>query len=321
MSKRGFLSPVTENFLHAYGVGKVSYELAQKFNVNPETAFIAGSLHDLGGAVPNSDRVEVADSLKIELFEEEREVPMLVHAKLGRYFANTMFGIENPDVLNAILYHTTCIDDPTPLVQIVFLADKIHWDRNGKPPYLDILLDALRISLDEGCKVFIDWLWYSDLYVIHPFLLQSHDWYFRNQSFKKSAQENYQVILNENIKKKYFLNEIADEFQCSFRRGKEASMMAKCNHEDAEKAFLAAALTNLANTISPKQTKIVAQQVGIETDTKTDMQLLPELSCYFAKEEFGITDTEVLNAILHQQQECECKSELCRIVSKVCQDE
>ena len=99
---------------------------------------------------------------------------MLVHAKLGDYFAQVLFGITDSDILNAIRYHTTGIDHATPLVKIVFLADKIQWDRNGEPPYLKGLLQALTISLDEGCRYFLKWLWQSDLYVVHPYLKRSY---------------------------------------------------------------------------------------------------------------------------------------------------
>ena len=76
MKERNFLNPVTENFLHAIGVGKVSYELAKKFDVDPKRAFVAGVLHDLGGAIPDSDRVEVAQLYSIPLFEEEKKIFM-----------------------------------------------------------------------------------------------------------------------------------------------------------------------------------------------------------------------------------------------------
>lgn len=310
----GFLTPVTENFLHAYGVGKVAFELALKFNVDPETAFIAGSLHDLGGAIPDSDRVEVAESLGIELFEEEREVPMLVHAKQGDYFAQVLFGIESHDVLDSIRYHTTCIDNASNLVKIIFIADKIHWDRNGEPPYLKGLLNALDRSLDEGCRYFLEWLWNSDLYVVHPFLVRSYGYYLKGQDFPALTRETRNVYVSEDIKRKYFLNEIVCEFQKAFGMGKKASELFPKGSERFNKAFIAAALANSANTIFKNQRQYVANKFGLKTGHETNESLLPKLSHYFAKNRFGIDDPELLQAILYHQQELHCESAICHSV-------
>lgn len=310
MKDRGFLTPVTENFLHAYGVGKVAFELALKFNIDPETAFIAGSLHDLGGAIPDSDRVEVAESLGIELFEEEREVPMLVHAKQGDYFAQTLFEIENPDVLDSILYHTTCIDNASTLVKIIFLADKIQWDRNETPPYLKGLLNALDHSLDEACRYFIKWLWNSELYVVHPFLARSYGYYLKKQCFQPLTRKIRNAYVSEDIKRKYFLNEIVHEFKKTFEMADKASKLFLKNSENFNKAFIAAALANSANTIPQNRRKYVANKVGLEIKHETTESLLPKLSYYFAKSEFGIDDSELLQAILYHKQESDCEGEL-----------
>lgn len=208
MRERGFLTPVTENFLHAIGVGKVAYELAKRFNVDPEAAFIAGSLHDLGGAIPDFDRVEVAELCKIPLFREELEIPMLVHAKQGEFFARNLFGIHDLDILDAILFHTTCIDQATDLVKIVFIADKIHWDRNGDPPYLTGLIKALDESLNKGCIYFLEWLWNSDLYVVHPFLKRSYGYYLQNKQFPEWKRSDFtnanDFEIDSNIRKNIF---------------------------------------------------------------------------------------------------------------------
>lgn len=51
---------------------------------------------------------------------------------------------------------------------IVFLADKIKWDRPGEPPYLSELLTALDTSLEEAALIYLDYLFNSKPVVIHP---------------------------------------------------------------------------------------------------------------------------------------------------------
>lgn len=319
MKEHGYLMPVTENFLHAFGVGKVAFELALKHDVDPETAFIAGSLHDLGGAIPAHDRVSVAQFCGISLTSEEYQVPMLVHAKQGAYFAQALFDIESPDILDSILYHTTCIDEASPLVKIVFLADKIHWDRNGEPPYLNGLLKALNVSLDEGCKYFLQWLWSSNLYVVHPFLKRSFGFYVQDQKFSKIIRSNINVQVSAEIRRKFYLDEIVDHFQQAFHMGNIAYKLAENKNIDANEAFLAAALSNVSNTILDKQQIEVAKAIGIDVSEGINYDLLPAISCFFAKNEFGIAKVELLNAILHHRQKCECDEELCRVVARAYQ--
>ncbi|WP_051932766.1 bis(5'-nucleosyl)-tetraphosphatase (symmetrical) YqeK [Carnobacterium inhibens] len=319
MKERGFLTPVTENFLHAFGVGKVAFELALKNNINPETAFIAGSLHDLGGAIPTSDRISVAESFGIALTDEEYQIPMLIHAKQGAYFAQALFDIENTDILDAILYHTTCIDEASPLVKIVFLADKIHWDRNGDPPYLEGLLSALNSSLDEGCKYFLEWLWDSDLYVVHPFLKRSYSFYIQKKKFPVITRQNINAVISSEVREKYYLNEIVSQFQYAFQMGFKAYELAKNKNINADNAFLAAVLSNATNTIFDEQQSEVAKIIGIDTNGETPESLLPKLSCYFAKNEFDIVNLELLNAILHHRQKYDYGEELCQVVANAYQ--
>ncbi|SET34249.1 putative HD superfamily hydrolase of NAD metabolism [Enterococcus malodoratus] len=302
MREREFLTPVTENFLHAIGVGKVAYELAQKFNVDPEAAFIAGSLHDLGGAIPDFERVRVAELFQIPLFKEEIDIPMLVHAKQGEFFARTLFGIHDSDILDAILFHTTCIDNATDLVKIIFIADKIHWDRNGEPPYLEGLLEALDESLTTGCNYFLEWLWNSELYVVHPFLRRSYGYYIKDEKFpkwKKSDITNINDLkISSKIREKYFLNEIKSEFEKIFRLSKSAYKLAQKELLNPDEAFIGAALTTASDSIFGDQKYVVAKALGLNLESEN---LISEINYYFAKSEFGVENPNILDAILNYQ--------------------
>lgn len=302
MRERAFLTPVTENFLHAIGVGMVSYELALKYNVDPKTAFIAGSLHDLGGAIPDSDRVQIAEFYEIPLYTEEINVPMLVHAKQGEFFARNLFNIYEPEILNAILFHTTCIDNASELTKIVFIADKIHWDRNGEPPYLSGLLAALDVSLDYGCNYFLNWLWNSDLYVIHPFLKRSYGYYIENKRFstlnRNELTNENNIIIDDDIRRRYFLNEIKDEFEKIFRISKSAYELAKNDSINQDKAFIAAVLTTASDTIFNNQKDIIAKALNLDPK---GTNLFAEINYYFAKTEFKVEDPEILESLLNYQ--------------------
>ncbi|MBN1934437.1 MAG: bis(5'-nucleosyl)-tetraphosphatase (symmetrical) YqeK [Anaerolineae bacterium] len=160
---------------HCLNVGVKARELAQKFNVDPARAELAGWLHDISAPIPNARRVEAAREFGLEILQEEIQSPMLLHQKLSVVVARELFRVDDEGVLSAIGCHTTLKMGTLPLDRIVFLADKIAWDQPGTPPYLNNMLDALNRchSHDAAVKVYIDYVWAhrNAQFVPHPWFV------------------------------------------------------------------------------------------------------------------------------------------------------
>lgn len=298
MKEREYLTPVTENFLHSIGVGIESFKLAIEFGLNPVTAFIAGSLHDLGGAIPVQDRIKVAEECGIKLCEEELQYPLLIHAKQGAYLAKNFIGIDNKEIIDSILYHTTCIGGASDFIKIIFLADKIHWDRNGLPPYLYDLREAIKISLNMGCRTFLEWLWNDDeKLVVHPMLKNSYNFYCKNlySSFEQSIEFSGKFDLD--IIQKYYLDKISLEYVKIFTP-LLSIVDSFCKDEITEDnfyhQFLSSIISNSSNTISESNFFKIKEYFNIN-DTIDNFR--KGLNIYFAKTEFNIFDTKVLKLI------------------------
>ncbi len=135
---------------HLLDVANEAKSLAKRFGLDEAAAFTGGLLHDIGGLVPEQQRVALAEELGIDVLPEERLVPMLLHGKFSAYFAKDIFGVTTPEILSAITYHTTLHVNPTDLEKIVCLADKVKWDGEGVPPYLSELILAFDQSLDAA---------------------------------------------------------------------------------------------------------------------------------------------------------------------------
>ena len=56
----------------------------------------------------------------------ERKSPFLLHGKVGGYLAEKKYKVKNPEVISAIVCHTTGKPDMTLLEKIVFIADYIE---------------------------------------------------------------------------------------------------------------------------------------------------------------------------------------------------
>lgn len=164
---------------HSKYVAIEAERLANLFGENCENARIAGVLHDISAVIPNDKKIEVAESLCIDILSEEREFPPITHQKISREIANILFGVTNEDVLSAICCHTTLKSNPTQLEMILFIADKLKWDQKGIPPYLNNVQNGLKKSLENGVFVFIKYLYenQADLKVVHPWLIEAYNFF------------------------------------------------------------------------------------------------------------------------------------------------
>lgn len=157
---------------HCLRVGRKAEEIAITFGVDPMKAKIAGYLHDISAVFPNSERVDVARELGLEVLKEEEVFPMIIHQKISGAMAELIFNVQENDVNSAIACHTTLKANASELDKVLFVADKIEWDQDGTPPYLEKIEHYLKDSLDSASFVYIKFLFDNKekLKVIHPYL-------------------------------------------------------------------------------------------------------------------------------------------------------
>ncbi|MGH0599274.1 bis(5'-nucleosyl)-tetraphosphatase (symmetrical) YqeK [Bacillus mycoides] len=177
---KAFLLKYNKEFTykHSIRVANEARKIAGIFSEDEEKAAIAGCLHDISAIFPNEERIAVAEKFGIEILQEEREFPMIIHQKLSRVIAKEIFKIEDEEVLNAIYCHTTLHKHATKMDLVLFIADKLEWDQIGTPPYLINVKKALGNSLEHAAFVYISYLWErkDTLKVIHPWLEEAY-WY------------------------------------------------------------------------------------------------------------------------------------------------
>ncbi|EOP40594.1 HAD superfamily hydrolase [Bacillus cereus VD146] len=106
---KAFLLKYNKEFTykHSIRVANEARKIAGIFYEDEEKVAIAGCLHDISAIFPNEERIAVAEEFGIEILQEEREFPMIIHQKLSSVIAKEIFKIEDEEVLNAISCHTT----------------------------------------------------------------------------------------------------------------------------------------------------------------------------------------------------------------------
>jgi len=164
-----------KTYYHCMEVGEYAYQLGEKYLTSPEKVSIAGYLHDISAVYPNNQRISVAQKYGIELNEAEMAFPMIIHQKISKSIAKMDFGIEDNEILSAIECHTTLKKNYSDIDLVLFVADKIKWDQEGKPPYLDGLLQALNCSLENAAYFYIDYILKHDIKVVHPWLWDAYN--------------------------------------------------------------------------------------------------------------------------------------------------
>ena len=134
-----------KRFQHTLGVAYTASNLAFVYGYDDKKAFIAGLLHDVAKCISHQKRLMICKKNHIEITPIEEENPVLLHAKVGAYFAKEKYGICDEEILNAIRFHTTGRPDMTLLEKIIYVADFIEPHRK-KLPRLD---EIRKISFED----------------------------------------------------------------------------------------------------------------------------------------------------------------------------
>lgn len=169
-------------YTHTIGVMYTAASLAMAHKTNVQQALIAGLLHDCGKFGSVDDQMAICRERKIPLESYELEMPALVHAKLGADLARTEYGIEDDQILNAILYHTTGKPGMSILEKILYIADYIEPWRQELPEMAEIRQYAftdIDRAIAAGARGTITYL--TGLHrKINPLTIQTMEYYGGN---------------------------------------------------------------------------------------------------------------------------------------------
>lgn len=119
-----------KRYKHSVAVYETALEFASVHGLDMEKVGISALLHDCGREVPGRESLAMAAKLSIKVDETEKNQPILLHAKLGVYYAQHKYGVTDKEILDGILYHTTGAPDMTPLAMAVYLADLLEPTRD-----------------------------------------------------------------------------------------------------------------------------------------------------------------------------------------------
>lgn len=146
------LSP--KRYTHTLGVAYTAACLAMAHGADMDSAMTAGMLHDCAKPLDKEELIRLCEKNDLEISEVERQNPSaLLHAKAGAYLAKARYHVTDPDILNAIRFHTTGRPQMSKLEKILYIADYIEPGRKQVADLALIRQTAYRDLDDTMAKI------------------------------------------------------------------------------------------------------------------------------------------------------------------------
>lgn len=82
-----------KRFKHSLAVYDTALELAAVYGLDKEKVGVGALLHDCGREIPTRDLLMHTIALGLPMDDVERNQPILLHAKLGVYYAREKYGV------------------------------------------------------------------------------------------------------------------------------------------------------------------------------------------------------------------------------------
>lgn len=165
---------------HVLSVALTSQKLAKQFHLNEKICYQSALLHDIGVIMKPMDMKTLMDTNHYTYDSAEEKYPFLLHQQISAIIAKDIFNISNQHILDAIACHTTLKADPNAYDMVLFLADKISWDQEGIPPYLDLIEKGLAVSLEKACYEYIRYVFQNHLLLYpHRQIKQARDYLYQ----------------------------------------------------------------------------------------------------------------------------------------------
>lgn len=133
-----------ERYFHTIGTAQCAKELAVKYDLDCEKAYLAGLLHDCAKCFSNEKLLDIIHQ-NLDVEECEMLNYKTLHAPVSAYIAEKEFNVKDKEILSAIRWHTLGKLEMSDFDKIIFLADKIEPNTRDKE-----YSDKIRSILEEN---------------------------------------------------------------------------------------------------------------------------------------------------------------------------
>ena len=140
---------------HIQRTRQVARELAERHGVDAAKADLGAAAHDLARALKGDALLEQARRHRYRVQPVERHTPVLLHGPVAALWLKHEDGVSDPEVLEAVRWHSTGRRGMGPVAKVVFLADKLDPQKVQRYPYLERIHSLAQRSLDQAMLEFL----------------------------------------------------------------------------------------------------------------------------------------------------------------------
>ncbi len=119
-----------KRYAHTCNVKEAAVKLARSYGADPEKAALAAMLHDAVKERPKAELLQILRGNAIIAGNTAGSPAPVWHGPCAAILAKTQWGVDDPEVLDAIRYHTTGRAGMTKMDKILYLADMISAERD-----------------------------------------------------------------------------------------------------------------------------------------------------------------------------------------------
>lgn len=145
-----------KRYRHTLGVADEAVLLADRYGAEKLKAYIAGLLHDVAKEMgAEESKTLLKEKYHKELSVVEENTPKLLHGPLGACMAQDIFQVDDVEILDAILYHTTAKANMSILTKVLYIADYVEPNRTFDG--VDDLRHLAYEDIDKAIMVGLNW--------------------------------------------------------------------------------------------------------------------------------------------------------------------
>ena len=110
-----------KRYKHSLGVCDEAVKLAEKYGADTEKAYTAGILHDCAKGYDTDEQIKLCQKYGVVLDDITLACKPVIHAPLGAKIAKAEYGVNDKDVLDAIMCHTVAKENMSLLDKIIYI--------------------------------------------------------------------------------------------------------------------------------------------------------------------------------------------------------
>lgn len=169
-----------KRYNHSIGVMNTAMEMARFYGADVEKTQIAALLHDCAKNYSASEMSELCERYNVVLDDVSKASRGLIHGFLGAEIAQKYYGVSDPEIYDAIYYHTIGKPDMNIITKIIYIADGIEPSRNYEG--VDRIRDMVYEDIDRALVLQIDYTIHSVINkgaLLHTNTIDTRNFYLR----------------------------------------------------------------------------------------------------------------------------------------------